>query len=171
VASTTAIPMVIMIGGDQNAVARARPLLADIGDTLFETGALGTAHALKALNNYASAASHVALAEALLAAQRLGLDPATCVDVINASTGRSFVSEVLFRKQIENPSFTAGFSVGLFAKDVKQAAGLIQAVGLDAPMARLTCERWALARDRLGSSADITAATPAWDRNLPDEAS
>ena len=171
VASTTAIPMVIMIGGDKDAVARARPLLADIGDTLFETGALGTAHALKALNNYASAASHVALAEALLAAQRFGLDPATCVDVINASTGRSFVSEVLFHKQIENPSFTAGFSVGLFAKDVKQAAGLIQAVGLDAPMARLTCERWALACDRLGSSADITAATPAWDRNLPDEAS
>jgi 3-hydroxyisobutyrate dehydrogenase len=171
VASATTIPMVIMIGGDKDAVARAKPLLADIGDTLFETGALGSAHALKALNNYASAASHVALAEALLAAQRFGLDPATCIDVINVSTGRSFVSDVLFRKQIDNPNFIAGFSVGLFAKDVKQAADLMQAVGLDAPMARLTCERWALARDRLGSSADITAATPAWDRNLPDEGS
>lgn len=69
-ARATAIPMVIMIGGDASAVARAKPLLADIGDTLFETGPLGSAHALKALNNYASAASHVALAEALLTGQR-----------------------------------------------------------------------------------------------------
>src|SRR5262245_29887807 len=166
VASGSAIPMVIMIGGDKDAVATARPLLADIGDTLFTTGALGSAHALKALNNYASAASHVALAEALLVAQRLGLDPKTCIDVINVSTGRSFVSEVLFRKQIDNPNFTAGFSIGLFAKDIKQAVDLAAAVGLDAPMARLTCERWGHARDRLGAAADITTATPAWEHDL-----
>ena len=166
VARATAIPMVIMIGGDARAVARAKPLLADIGDTLFETGPLGSAHALKALNNYASAASHVALAEALLAGQRFGLDPKVMIDVINVSTGRSFVSEVLYKKQIDNPDFRAGFSIGLFAKDVLQAAQLAAAVGLDAPMARLTGERWALARDKLGAAADLTAATPAWDENL-----
>jgi 3-hydroxyisobutyrate dehydrogenase len=166
IASATAIPMVIMIGGDARAVARAKLLLADIGDTLFETGPLGSAHALKALNNYASAASHVALAEALLAGQRFGLDPRVMIDVINVSTGRSFVSEVLYKKQIDNPDFRAGFSIGLFAKDIKQAADLAAAVGLDAPMARLTTERWALARNKLGAAADLTAATPAWDENL-----
>jgi 3-hydroxyisobutyrate dehydrogenase len=166
IASATAIPMVIMIGGDARAVARAKLLLADIGDTLFETGPLGSGHALKALNNYASAASHVALAEALLAGQRFGLDPRVMIDVINVSTGRSFVSEVLYKKQIDNPDFRAGFSIGLFAKDIKQAADLAAAVGLDAPMARLTTERWALARNKLGAAADLTAATPAWDENL-----
>jgi 3-hydroxyisobutyrate dehydrogenase len=166
VARATTIPMVIMIGGDPGSVARAKPLLADIGDTLFETGLLGSAHALKALNNYASAASHVALAEALLAGQRFGLDAKVMIDVINVSTGRSFVSEILYAKQIENPDFRAGFSIGLFAKDVRQAADLAAAVGLDAPMARLTSERWALARDKLGGTADLTAATPAWDENL-----
>jgi 3-hydroxyisobutyrate dehydrogenase len=136
VARASAIPMVIMIRGDAGAVARARPLLADIGDTLFETGPLGSAHALKALNNYASAASHVALAEALLAGQRFGVDPKVMIDVINVSTGRSFVSEVLYKKQIDDPSFRAGFSIGLFAKDIKQAADLATAVGLNAPIAR-----------------------------------
>lgn len=164
-ARATAIPMVIMIGGDASAVARAKPLLADIGDTLFETGPLGSAHALKALNNYASAASHVALAEALLTGQRFGLDPKIMIDVINVSTGRSFVSEVLYKKQIDNTDFRAGFSIGLFAKDVMQAANLAAAVGLDAPMARLTTERWVLARDKFGATADLTAATPAWDEN------
>jgi 3-hydroxyisobutyrate dehydrogenase len=88
------------------------------------------------------------------------------IDVINVSTGRSFVSEVLYKKQIDNPDFRAGFSIGLFAKDIKQAADLAAAVGLDAPMARLATERWALARNKLGATADLTAATPAWDENL-----
>jgi len=167
-ATTSAIPMVIMIGGDDAAaIAKAKPLLAQIGDTLFETGALGSGHAVKALNNYASAASHVALAESLLAAERFGLDAKTVIDVINVSTGRSFVSEVLFKKQQENPDFKAGFSIGLFAKDIKNAVELISAVHLDAPVARLVGERWALARDRLGAAADLAAAVPAWDDDLP----
>lgn len=167
-AATTAIPMVIMIGGDDKAaVAKAKPLLAQIGDTLFETGALGSGHAIKALNNYVSAASHVALGEALLAAERFGLDAKTLIDVINASTGRSFVSEVLFKKQQENPDFKAGFSIGLFAKDIKNAVELISSVHLDAPVARLVGERWVQARDRLGAAADLTAAVPAWDDDLP----
>ena len=169
VATGSAIPMVIMIGGDdRQAIARAKPLLAAIGDTLFETGALGSGHALKALNNYASAASHVALAEALLVAERFGLDRKIVIDVINVSTGRSFVSEVLFKKQIDNPQFAAGFSIGLFAKDVRNAADLAEAVRLDAPMARLTRERWSRAREHLGASTDITGATPAWDVDLAE---
>ncbi|HVG50042.1 MAG TPA: NAD(P)-dependent oxidoreductase, partial [Xanthobacteraceae bacterium] len=144
-ATSTAIPMVIMIGGDDKAaLARAKPVLAAIGDTLFETGGLGTGHALKALNNYASAAAHVALAEALLVGKRFGLDPKTFIDVINVSTGQSFVSEVLYKKQLANPDFKAGFSVGLLAKDVKIASDLAQTVGFDAPVARLTRDQWAL---------------------------
>jgi 3-hydroxyisobutyrate dehydrogenase len=167
-ATASAIPMVIMIGGDDAAaIARAKPLLAAIGDTLFETGALGSGHALKALNNYASAASHVALAEALLAGERFGLDAKTMIDVINVSTGRSFVSEVLFKKQLENKDFKAGFSIGLFAKDIKIAADLADAVHLDAPVARLVRDRWAVARDRLGPATDLSGAVPAWDDDLP----
>jgi 3-hydroxyisobutyrate dehydrogenase len=167
-ASATAIPMVIMIGGDDKAaIARAKPLLAAIGDTLFETGGLGSGHATKALNNYASAASHVALAEALLVGQRFGLDPKTFIDVINVSTGKSFVSDVLYRKHLANEDFRAGFSIGLFAKDIKIAADLAQTMGLDAPVARLTRDRWAFARDKLGPATDLTVATPAWDNDLP----
>jgi 3-hydroxyisobutyrate dehydrogenase len=167
-AASTAIPMVIMIGGDSaDAIARAKPILAVIGDTLFETGALGNGHALKALNNYASAAAHVALAEALLVGQRFGLDAKTFIDVVNVSTGKSFVSDVLYRKHIANPDFRAGFNIGLFAKDVKIAADLARAMRLDAPMAQLTSERWAHARDTLGPTTDLAAATPAFDNDMP----
>ena len=167
-ATATAIPMVIMLGGDdEGAIAKAKPLLAQIGDTLFETGGLGSGHAIKALNNYVSAASHVALGEASLTAERFGLNIKTLIDVINVSTGRSFVSEVLFKKQQENPDFKTGFSIGLFAKDIKNAVELISSVHLDAPVARLVAERWALARDRVGAATDLTGAVPAWNDDLP----
>jgi 3-hydroxyisobutyrate dehydrogenase len=167
-AGKSAIPMVIMLGGDDKAaVARAKPLLATIGDTLFETGGLGSGHALKALNNYVSAATQVALAEALLAGERYGLDPKAMIDVINVSTGRSFVSEILYSKHLADAAFKTGFTVGLLAKDVRIAADLIQKNKLDAPMARLTCERWALARDRLGAETDLTDVMAAWNNDLP----
>jgi 3-hydroxyisobutyrate dehydrogenase len=164
-ASTGAL--VIMFGGDdKEALARARPLLATMGDTLFETGALGTGHATKTLNNYASAAAHVALAEALLVGERFGLDPARTIDIINLSTGRSFVSEVLFKNCLANKDFTCGFAVGLLAKDVKVAADLAAAMQFDARVARVVLEQWVAARDRLGATEDVAAAYRAWDQDL-----
>ena len=89
VASATAIPMVIMIGGDKEAVARARPLLAVSATRCSKPARSARRTHLRRSTIYASAASHVALAEALLAAQRFGLDTKTCIDVINVSTGRA----------------------------------------------------------------------------------
>ena len=54
--------------------------------------ALGSGHAMKALNNVIGAATTCVTAEALVVGKRFGLDPRTMIDIINASTGRSFVS-------------------------------------------------------------------------------
>jgi 3-hydroxyisobutyrate dehydrogenase-like beta-hydroxyacid dehydrogenase len=48
---------------------------------------------MKALNNAVAAATYCATAEALVVGRRFGLDPQTMIDIIKASTGRSFVSE------------------------------------------------------------------------------
>jgi 3-hydroxyisobutyrate dehydrogenase len=86
----------LMVGGDDADVARAQPVLRVLGDPArqFRTGALGTGHAMKALNNVVAAATTCVTAEALVVGRRFGLDEKTMVDVINASTGRSFVSVV-----------------------------------------------------------------------------
>ena len=152
VARATAIPMVIMIGGDAGAVARAKPLLADIGDTLFETGPLGSAHALKALNNYASAASHVALAEALLAGTTLR--PRSQGD--DRRDQRLDRPQLCIRGSVQETDRQPRLPCRVLDWALRQGchAGssiLLAAVGLDAPMARLTSERWALARDKLGA--------------------
>jgi len=159
--------LAIMIGGDdKSAIERARPLLRCMGDRLFETGSLGTGHAMKALNNYVAAAGYTAAAEALLIGQRFGLDQSAMLDIINASTGRSFITEMVMKEHVVNGKFATGFALGLLAKDVRIAADLGEAVKLDAPVSRLIRERWALARDRLGAARDNSAAILGWNDDL-----
>src|SRR5262245_5248290 len=68
--------LAIMIGSDDaSAIERAKPLLSAMGNRLFETGSLGTGHAMKALNNFIAGSGFVAACEALLIGQRFGLDP------------------------------------------------------------------------------------------------
>jgi 3-hydroxyisobutyrate dehydrogenase len=159
--------LTIMIGcNDREAIARARPLLASMGDRLFETGSLGSGHAVKALNNFIAAAGYTAAAEALLIGKRFGLDPAVMVDIFNASTGRNFNTEFVMRQHVLSGAYATGFALGLLAKDVRIAADLGAAMKLDAPLARLISERWALARDRLGGGRDNSAAILGWDDDL-----
>lgn len=158
--------LTIMIGGDDPAaIDRARPLLRSMGDRLFDTGGLGSGHAMKALNNFVAAAGFAACAEALLAGQRFGLDPARMVEILNVSTGRSFHTDLVLREHVVGGKFATGFQLGLLAKDVRIAADLAQALRLDAPLVRLVSERFETARDVLGYTRDHTEAIKAWDQN------
>jgi len=162
--------LAIMIGGDdKQAIERAKPLLLAMGKQLFETGPLGTGHAMKALNNYIAAAGYTAVVESLLIGERFGLDQATMVDILNASTGRNFTTEVMIKEQVLGGKFATGFALGLMAKDVRIAADLGEAVKLDAPVSRLIRERWALARERLGATRDTSEAILGWKDDLPVE--
>ena len=80
------------------------------------------------------------------------------VDILNASTGRNFTTEVMIKEQVIGRKFATGFALGLMAKDVRIAADLGEAVKLDAPVSRLIRERWALARERLGATRDTSEA-------------
>ncbi|HUI59492.1 MAG TPA: NAD(P)-dependent oxidoreductase [Steroidobacteraceae bacterium] len=158
--------LTIMIGGDDPAaIERARPLLRAMGDRLFDTGGLGSGHAMKALNNFVAAAGFAACAEALLAGQRFGLDPGRIVEIMNVSTGRSFHTDVVLQEHVVGGKFATGFQLGLLAKDVRIAADLARDLRLDAPVARLVSQRFESARDALGYGRDHTEAIKAWDKN------
>src|SRR5690606_18356035 len=62
--------LAIMAGGAAEQVERARPLFEAMGKAVFATGPTGSGHAMKALNNYVSAAGLVAASEALLVGGR-----------------------------------------------------------------------------------------------------
>ncbi|MCW2897542.1 MAG: NAD(P)-dependent oxidoreductase [Actinomycetia bacterium] len=153
----------LMVGGDDADVASAQPVLRVLGDPArqFRTGPLGTGHAMKALNNVVAAATTCATAEALVVGRRFGLDPKTMIDVINASTGRSFVSEI-FASEVLTGRYGTGFALGLLAKDVRIALSVAAAAAADAPAITLTDERWAAALRDLGPAADQSRAHQSW---------
>jgi 3-hydroxyisobutyrate dehydrogenase len=156
-----------MIGAnDRGAVERAKPVLLCMGDQLFETGPLGSGHAMKSLNNFIAAACYAASAEALAIGRRFGLDETKMLEIINVSTGRNFNTEVVMKEHIVGRKFSTGFALGLLAKDVKIAADLARDVHFDAPVVQLVCDRWAFARDRLGPARDNSEAILSWDETF-----
>jgi len=161
----------LMVGGEDADVDRAQPVLRVLGDPArqFRTGALGTGHAMKALNNVIGAATYCATAEALVVGRRFGLDPQTMIAIINASTGRSFVSELVFGPEVLTGRYGTGFALGLMAKDVHIARSVAAAAEADAPAIALADERWAKALGRLGPAADHSGAHQAWWDDRLDE--
>lgn len=153
----------VMVGGAAADVAAAQPVLRVLGDPArqFVTGRLGSGHAMKALNNVIAAATTCATAETLVVGKRFGLDPRTMIDIINASTGRSFVSGV-FDTEVLTGRYGTGFALGLLAKDVHIAASVAAAAGADVPVISLTDERYAKAVTELGPAADQSKAHQAW---------
>ncbi|MCV5754323.1 NAD-binding protein, partial [Escherichia coli] len=79
-------------------VERAKPVLQAMAKSVFAIGPLGSGHAMKALNNYVSAAGLVAACEALLVGRRFGLKPETVIDVLNASTGKNNSTDVKMKQ-------------------------------------------------------------------------
>ncbi|SMF65546.1 3-hydroxyisobutyrate dehydrogenase [Tistlia consotensis] len=125
--------LAIMAGGPEAEVARAEPLLGHMGKVL-RVGALGNGHAMKALNNYVSAAGLVAACEALIVGETFGLAPETIVEVLNVSTGRNNSTENKLKQFVLNRRFDAGFAFALMQKDVRAAADLSKELGLDEPL-------------------------------------
>jgi 3-hydroxyisobutyrate dehydrogenase len=154
--------LAIMIGGDAEAIAAVKPILNHLGKRLFEVGGLGNGHAMKCLNNFIAATQFAAAAEAMRVGEEFGLDPAVMIDVINASTGRSFSSENLIKQEVLSKRFGSGFAVGLLAKDVKIAADLAEQIGVEAPIGRLARDLWREASDTLGADQDHSRAPLAW---------
>lgn len=149
--------LTIMAGGPEAALARAEPVLGCLG-RVIRTGPLGSGHAMKALNNYVSAAGLLAVCEALIVAERFGLDPRVMNDVLKASTGRNNTTDKKVEQQMLNRAFASGFALDLLCKDVGIAGALAAALGLEAPglqHTRATLER---AAEALVAGADHTAA-------------
>jgi 3-hydroxyisobutyrate dehydrogenase len=162
--------LAIMAGADDPAqLERVRPVLETLGGTVFATGPLGSGHAMKALNNLVGGTTYLLTAEALVVGQQYGLASSTMIDVFNASTARSFNSEIVFKDHVITGEYATRFALGLLAKDVGIGANLAEAKGIDAPLARLSAERWQQALAAGEFQADHSEAHKGlWDADLVD---
>jgi 3-hydroxyisobutyrate dehydrogenase len=149
--------LAIMAGGDAAAIDRAEPALKTMGSSIIRTGPIGSAHAMKALNNLVSAGGFLIGIEALLIGQRFGLDPALMVDVLNVSTGMNNSTQKKFKQFVLSRKFDAGFGLDLMVKDLGIALGVANATATPAPFSGLCRDVWAGAQKYLGPGQDHTA--------------
>ena len=148
--------LALMVGGDAAILRKARPVLSKMGSDIFHTGALGSGHATKALNNYLGAAGTIAGFEALLVGRKFGLDPKVLINAINASTGKNSTTERKIPQQVFTGAFASGFQLALMTKDVGIAAGIARRAGIKAPYLRNTLKIWRDAARHLPPRADHT---------------
>jgi 3-hydroxyisobutyrate dehydrogenase len=135
--------LAIMAGGAAETVDAAEPVLKAMGTSILRTGGVGTAHAMKALNNLVSAAGFLVSVEALLIGKRFGLDPTVMVDVLNASTGVNNSTQKKLKPFVLSRRFDSGFALDLMVKDLGIALGLADDGHVIAPLAAMTRNLWA----------------------------
>jgi 3-hydroxyisobutyrate dehydrogenase len=146
--------LTVMVGGSAETFARARPVLAAFGARIEHVGPVGAGDALKAVNNSLLAVNILAVAEGLAALVKAGVAPRTALDVVNASSGRSFVSEVLVPERVLTGAWPRTFRLALLDKDVAIATGLLGQNGVPGPVLELTSALLRAARAELGEAAD-----------------
>ena len=156
VKGATAATLAIMVGGDAAQFAQIKPLLEKLGNQIFHAGPLGAGHAVKALNNYVSAAGLVAACEAVIAGQRFGLDANVIVDILNASSGMNNTTRNKVKQHMLSGTYGAGFFTGLMAKDVRTALEVVRATQTPALLGQPCADIWNRMEKDLGATSDHT---------------
>ncbi len=150
--------LAVMVGAEPGTFARARPVLEAFGNRIQHLGPVGAGHATKAVNQALLAVNILALGEGLAALVKAGVSARAAVDVINQSSGRSFVSETLVPDRVLSGRWPRTFRLALLDKDVAIARGLLEDTGVEGRLLEVVGELLAGARAALGEDADYLEA-------------
>jgi 3-hydroxyisobutyrate dehydrogenase len=158
VSGAVAGTLTIMVGGEPATYQRALPVLRALGTRIAHVGPVGAGHALKAVNNALLAVNLLAAGEGLSALVKAGVPARTALDVLNASSGRSFVTESLIPERVLNGTYPQTFRLALLDKDVGIAREFVEDMAVKAPVIGLVAELMSRAREILGERADHVEA-------------
>ncbi len=146
--------LTVMCGGSATDVARAEIVVAPFAAKVVHMGPVGAGHAMKAVNNALLALNILGLSEGLVTLAKAGLDPRAMIDVLNASSGRSFVSETLFPDRVLSGLWPKLFRLALLEKDIGIAHDLAEELGVPDPVLAAARQQCRVLRADLGESAD-----------------
>ena len=150
--------LTVMVGGTAADYERAKPVLAAFGRTIVHMGPVGAGHAMKSVNNALLAVNILAVAEGITALVKAGVPARTALEVLNVSSGRSFVSENLVPERVLTGTFPNTFRLALLHKDAGIAAQLLRETGVEGPVHELAHRLFGEARKVLGEDADYLEA-------------
>lgn len=166
VAGAEAGTLSVMVSGPSWAWTALRPAFATFGRNVVHVGEeAGQGQTLKLVNNMIVGANLVAAAEAILFGVRAGLAPETILDMLNASTARSFVTEEILGRRILEGRFEFGFRLELMRKDLRLAVAEADAVGAPMLVNALVRQLYELAQAHGDGTDDMTAVVRELERS------
>lgn len=132
--------LTFMVGGSDEAFARAEPILSDMGKAVIHAGDNGAGQAAKICNNMLLGATMAATCETFAMAEKLGLDLQTFYDISSKASGQSWsmtsycpIPGVGPQSPADN-DYAGGFAAALMLKDMRLALEAAEAAGADVPM-------------------------------------
>jgi 3-hydroxyisobutyrate dehydrogenase len=149
VKGATAGTLAFMVGGEDAAVERARPILDPLAGKIIHCGASGTGQSAKLCNNMVLAVQQIAVGEAFVLAEKLGLSAQSLFDVITGATGNCWAVHTNcpvpgpVPTSPANNDFRPGFATALMNKDLGLAMAAVSATGSAAPLGTHAAEIYA----------------------------
>ncbi|MCW2659050.1 MAG: mmsB [Mycobacterium sp.] len=141
--------LAFMVGGDESAVERARPVLEPMAGKVIHCGAAGAGQAAKVCNNMVLAVQQIAIGEAFVLAEKLGLSAQSLFDVITGATGNCWAVHTNcpvpgpVPTSPANNDFKPGFATALMNKDLGLAMDAVTSTGSAAPLGTHAAEIYA----------------------------
>jgi 3-hydroxyisobutyrate dehydrogenase len=132
--------LTFMVGGAADAFARARPILEQMGKTIVHAGGPGNGQAAKICNNMILGVSMIAVSEAFVLAERLGLDAQKLFDIASKSSGQCWSLTTYcpvpgpVPTSPANRDYKAGFTAAMMLKDLKLAQAAAKAAQANTPL-------------------------------------
>jgi 3-hydroxyisobutyrate dehydrogenase len=163
VAGATNATLTFMVGGEDGAVARARPILEQLGATIVHTGPSGNGQAAKICNNMMLAIGMVGVAEAFTLAERLGLSAEALFQVASRSSGQCWALTSycpvpgLVPSSPANRGFQPGFTAAMMAKDLRLAQDAATSVEVATPLGSEARNLYALLKRKGHGELDFSA--------------
>ncbi len=141
--------LAFMVGGTAEAVERARPVLEPMAGKVVHCGASGAGQAAKLCNNMVLAVQQIAIGEAFMLAEKLGLSAQSLFDVITGATGNCWAVHTNcpvpgpVPTSPANHDFKPGFATALMNKDLGLAMDAVASTGARAPLGSHAAEIYA----------------------------
>lgn len=150
--------LTFMVGGNAAAFERALPAMQAVGKLIRHVGDSGAGFAVKAVNNMLLAVNLWSVAEGFTTLKAHGVNLNQALECINASSGKSGVTESALPERILNRRFPLTFALALLAKDTGIALDLVQTAHLPAPLLALTQNLIQAAHLTAEAESDFSAA-------------
>jgi putative dehydrogenase len=130
--------LIVYASGDSDAIARCMDLFADFAKQSADLGAFGNGSRMKFVANHLVAIHNVATAEAMVLAERAGLDPRMVVDMVGPGAGGSRMFQMRAPMMVEGVYEPATMKVSTWKKDMAIIAEFAEDVGCATPLFTLT---------------------------------